>query len=124
MHPMAVHQNRQETYSVLMQCITEMCPDSSIIHVIPTWPFIPLCGMAIIVFTIWQCLQLDLLSLTKSYVLIIKLKRELKFDNNVFVAKGIVEDGYLEIDDELQGSSCFGTSWESRLIDCIILASA
>jgi len=33
----------------------------------------------------------------RSYVLITKLKRELKFDNNVSVERKLVEGGYSEI---------------------------
>ena len=96
-HPMPALQNQRETSSALTQCTTAMYLDSSIIPAIPIWQYTLLFGTGIIEFTILRCLRLDRLNRTKSYVLITKLKRELKFDKNVYVARKTVEGGYSEI---------------------------
>ena len=97
MYPMTTLLNPWEISFASMQSIMATYPGSSIILATPTWQYTLLFATVIIGFMIWQCLLLDPLNRMKSCVLTTKLKRELKFDNNVFVARETVGGGYLVI---------------------------
>ena len=93
---MGIHQG---TSFVSMRCITGMCLVSSITPAIPTSRFIRLLKMGTIEFTILPCSPSERSNRTKSFVLIIKVKKRSKSRPGVFVPRRIAAVGYLGIED-------------------------